>query len=81
MASRMESNGLVGFVHASQETANALIAHGKEHWLTPRENKIFAKGKGEVQTYFVNPMYGSKIRSTSAEDVGSPQTDWNSQSS
>ena len=80
MASRMESNGVVGHIHVSQETANALIAHGKEHWLTPRENKIVAKGKGEVQTYFVNPMYASKVRSPSTEDVVS-QLEWISQGS
>ena len=50
----MESNGLPNRIHVSEETANALTLQGKGHWLTPREDKIVAKGKGELQTYFVN---------------------------
>lgn len=52
-ASRMESNGVPNKIHVSQQTADALIARGRFHWLTPREGKILAKGKGELQTYFV----------------------------
>jgi class 3 adenylate cyclase len=53
-ASRMECNGQVGQIHVSEETANALMAKGKSHWLTPRADKIVAKGKGELQTYWVS---------------------------
>ncbi|CAB9497503.1 Receptor-type guanylate cyclase gcy [Seminavis robusta] len=53
VASRMESNSVKGRIHASQSTADALTASGKGHWLTPREEKILAKGKGEMQTYWV----------------------------
>jgi len=52
-ASRMESNGMKHRIHASQETADLLIAAGKCHWITPREEKIVAKGKGELQTFWV----------------------------
>ena len=51
----MESNGLKGKIHCSEATANALIAKGKESWLIAREDKVHAKGKGEMQTYFVHP--------------------------
>ena len=51
----MESNGVKGRIHCSEATAAALIAKGKESWLTPREDKVIAKGKGEMQTYFVHP--------------------------
>jgi hypothetical protein len=48
-ASRMESNGLKNMVQVSQSTADQLLAAGKQHWLTPREDKIEAKGKGTLQ--------------------------------
>jgi hypothetical protein len=62
----MESNGVKGRIHCSEATATALIAKGKESWLTPREDKIVAKGKGEMQTYFVVP-----VGSTGRESVRS----------
>jgi hypothetical protein len=37
-----------------QDTANALIEQGKGSWLKPREDSVFAKGKGEMQTYWVD---------------------------
>jgi class 3 adenylate cyclase len=49
-ASRMESNGVKGKIHCSQTTADALISAGRSQWLTAREDKITAKGKGEMQT-------------------------------
>ncbi|CAB9506118.1 Receptor-type guanylate cyclase gcy [Seminavis robusta] len=52
-ASRMESNGVPNSIHVSESTAQLLKQAGKEHWLTPREDKITAKGKGEMQTYWV----------------------------
>jgi hypothetical protein len=53
-ASRMESNGIAGRIQVSQSTADALILAGKAGWLTPREEKVFAKGKGEIQTYWID---------------------------
>jgi Adenylate and Guanylate cyclase catalytic domain len=47
-ASRMESTGLPGRIQVSAETAKLLIAAGKDAWVTPRDTKVFAKGKGEV---------------------------------
>jgi class 3 adenylate cyclase len=52
-ASRMESNGLPGKIHISQETVRHLIVAGKEHWVVPREERVVAKGKGELQTYWL----------------------------
>jgi class 3 adenylate cyclase len=52
-ASRMESNGLRDRIQVSQDTADLLIAAGKSKWLTPREEKVVAKGKGSMQTYWV----------------------------
>jgi class 3 adenylate cyclase len=59
-ASRMESNGMPHRMHVSQETADELMAKGKSGWVTPREDKIVAKGKGELQTYWVTIRCGSQ---------------------
>jgi len=53
VASRMESNGQKNRIHVSEDTANLLIRAGKGHWVTAREEKITAKGKGEMQTYWI----------------------------
>mmetsp|Transcript_10346 Transcript_10346/g.22776 ORF Transcript_10346/g.22776 Transcript_10346/m.22776 type:complete len:1195 (-) Transcript_10346:89-3673(-) len=52
-ASRMESNGMKGMIQMSQETADLLTAAGKGSWIFPREDKIVAKGKGSLQTYWL----------------------------
>jgi hypothetical protein len=36
-----------------------LIAGEKESWVTPREEKVHAKGKGELQTYWLQIKAGS----------------------
>jgi class 3 adenylate cyclase len=59
-SARMESNGIKGRIHVSQQTADELIAKGKSSWVTTREEKIVAKGKGELQTYWVNVRETSK---------------------
>lgn len=52
-ASRMESTGLKNRIQVSQSTAQLLIESGKENWIVPREDLVHAKGKGEIQTYWV----------------------------
>lgn len=52
-ASRMESTGVPNRIQVSQETADLLIAADKKHWLVPRDDKVSAKGKGELVTYFL----------------------------
>ena len=53
MATRMESTGEKGQVQLSQVTADLLVAAGKGHWTRPREDKVVAKGKGEMQTHWL----------------------------
>jgi class 3 adenylate cyclase len=67
-AARMESNGTRGRIHVSQSTADELIARGKEQWVTPREDKIVAKGKGEMQTYWVQIKTGKTAMSHCSSD-------------
>lgn len=74
-ASRMESTGLPGKIQISQATAERLQERDKGHWLVPRPDKIQAKGKGEMQTYFVNLNEGSattKLSTTSGDDLTDP---------
>ncbi len=76
-ASRMESTGLRDRIHISQDTADLLIAAGKSKWLTPRKEKVVAKGKGEMQTYWV-AVGNSKKKSSEGET--STETDESDQS-
>lgn len=49
-----QSNGAKNRIHVSEETANLLRAAGKSRWVKKREDKIIAKGKGKLQTYWVD---------------------------
>lgn len=49
----MEQSGLKGKIHLSQETVDLLIAAGKTQWITPRDDAVVAKGKGELRTYWL----------------------------
>jgi 3'5'-cyclic nucleotide phosphodiesterase/Adenylate and Guanylate cyclase catalytic domain len=50
---KTNSNGSPNKVHLSETTANLLRAAGKESWLVRREDKVSAKGKGILQTYWL----------------------------
>ena len=50
----MESTGKKSHIQVSQSTADLLVEAGKEAWITPREDLVSAKGKGQIQTYWVN---------------------------
>jgi hypothetical protein len=51
----MESNGSPNMIQCSQKTADLLISSGKGHWLEKRADLVEAKGKGKLQTYWVEP--------------------------
>jgi ribosomal 30S subunit maturation factor RimM len=53
----MESHGIKGRIHVSQSTADEIVNAGKAAWIVPRQDKISAKGKGELQTYFMNERF------------------------
>jgi class 3 adenylate cyclase len=70
-ASRIESTGEKNRIHLSAETANLLLAGGTRTMLsqvTLRSEKVTAKGKGEMQTYWLATK-GGRI-----EDTGSIHT-------
>ena len=37
----------------SQQTAEELVKLGKESWIVPRKDKITAKGKGQLDTFWL----------------------------
>jgi class 3 adenylate cyclase len=66
-AARMESNGKPDKIHVSQELANQLNEMGKGHWVTPRDSLVQAKGKGTIQTNWVEPT--SRATTTDATSL------------
>ena len=65
-ASRMESLGQKGRIQVSEATADLLIKAGKQHWVTPRGDKVEAKGKGLMQTYWVDVASNATITTVSS---------------
>lgn len=49
-AARMESTGEKGRIQVSEETYQLLVAAGKDRWVIPRLDTVFAKGKGAMKT-------------------------------
>jgi len=77
-AARMESTGEKKKIQISQETADLLVASGKSHWIKPRAEIIEAKGKGKMQTYWVDIVKRSDSQSVissneSSEDIDESQ--------
>jgi len=74
-AARMESTGIPNKIQVSQKTADLLIAAGKERWLTAREELVSAKGKGQLQTYWLERKHRSRSRSNSMSTVSDISSD------
>lgn len=53
VASRMETTGVPGMIHASKATADELRCHGFETWVNLRREKVAPKGVGLVETYWI----------------------------
>ena len=60
-ASRIEATGEGNRIHLSQEAADELKAANKGHWVKAREDKIHAKGKGLMTTYWLNGKHGFEL--------------------
>jgi class 3 adenylate cyclase len=56
-ASRMESSSVPSRIHASEQTVNFLIKSNKATWAVPREDKVHLKGKGTLQTFWLDPRH------------------------
>lgn len=74
--SRIETTGQKNKIHVSQETADLLIAANKEHWIRAREDKVVAKGKGELQTYWleIGDSIGNRSNKETTSDSGDATT-------
>lgn len=66
-AARMESTSTPNRIQISEETRDILVASGKEDWTKPRDSKVVAKGKGELQTYWL--VLGSQSGSTTSSST------------
>jgi len=64
-AARIESTGAPSRIQLSSETADLLIAAGKSNWIREREEKVRAKGKGELQTYWLEVRHEGSASVTS----------------
>jgi class 3 adenylate cyclase len=76
---RIETTGWKNKIHISKETADRLTEMGKGHWFTPRGDKVTAKGKGELETFWLKNIRGGEGRdavdSNSDQSGGSPVND------
>ena len=49
-------------IQLSEDTANLLIAAGKQDWITPRDSLVAAKGKGLIQTYWLTMKGSNRVQ-------------------
>jgi hypothetical protein len=54
----MEGNSSSGRILCSQKTADILIAAGKPHWISLRNDAVDVKGKGRMICYWCSPTTG-----------------------
>jgi hypothetical protein len=64
----MESNGQPHRIHVSEATAILLEQAGKAHWIREREDRIIAKGKGEMRTFWVDSIRSDSDKSHRSSD-------------
>eukprot|EP00980_Cylindrotheca_fusiformis_P015176 scaffold4199_cov101-Cylindrotheca_fusiformis.AAC.4 len=72
-AARMESSGERNRIQVSQVTADLLAEAGLNRWIIPRTTKLFVKGKGEMQTYWLTKSVRSN--KTKPTDLGTATTE------
>jgi class 3 adenylate cyclase len=78
---RVESTSLPGRVQLSKDTAELVMKGGKGHWLEERKDRVSAKGKGEIETYWLKATFYQQnaTRSTSGSIVDEYDTESNDQ--
>ena len=73
----MEHTGEKNRIHLSNELAELLQMTGKHHWISNREDKVEAKGKGVLTTYWLETKAKGVLRSSAGSTCSgsSIQTD------
>eukprot|EP00980_Cylindrotheca_fusiformis_P014460 scaffold3860_cov116-Cylindrotheca_fusiformis.AAC.2 len=61
-AARMEHSGERNRIQLSQASANMLTEAGLAQWIMPRGSKIYVKGKGDMQTYWLRKSKTHKVK-------------------
>eukprot|EP00980_Cylindrotheca_fusiformis_P008515 scaffold1807_cov140-Cylindrotheca_fusiformis.AAC.7 len=61
-AARMEHSGERNRIQLSQATADMLTEAGLASWITPRSSRIYVKGKGDMQTYWLRKSKNRKAK-------------------
>jgi 3'5'-cyclic nucleotide phosphodiesterase len=51
----MEGNSQPGRILCSEKTNDLIVAAGKEHWMSRRQDLVVAKGKGKMQCFWCEP--------------------------
>ena len=67
-AARIEASGDRNRIHLSEETAKLLSGAGKAHWVTNRTDLVAAKGKGALETYWLDQKLRSASSVTAKDD-------------
>ncbi len=76
-ASRMQTTGEINTIQISSATASFLKEANKSNWVQPRSEPVDLKGKGQVQTFWADPLMSdegtlAEIRESGARDVSGP---------
>jgi len=68
-AARVESNGMRDRIHISKDTADNLLLAGKKRWIAKREDAVYAKGKGKLETYWLTLGDPEATKSVSSDEA------------
>jgi hypothetical protein len=71
-ASRIESTGERNRTQISKPTADLLVKAGKSHWIERRQDSVVAKGKGELETYWLTLQQVGSSGSTKSGATDDP---------
>jgi 3'5'-cyclic nucleotide phosphodiesterase len=70
---KSNSTGIKEKIQISSVTASILIAAGKSHWVTPREDEVNAKGKGILHTFWLR-IESDSTRKVTTSSIQSDRT-------